>query len=216
MLSTHTAAGRLYEVDMRLRPSGAAGILVTGIEAFREYQMTEAWTWEKQALVRARPIVGDPRLVDRFHAIRREVLAQPRDRETLRGEIREMRLRMKQELPPPGPGLFDLKQGTGGMVDIEFLVQYLVLLESHRRPEILAWTDNVRLIRSLADAGIIGETTAYFLRKAYLTYRSMGHKLSLRERAARVPEDRFVELRERVAAAWRRHVAPDMPQQPLT
>ncbi len=216
MLSTHTAAGRLYEVDMRLRPSGASGILVTGIEAFRDYQMTEAWTWEKQALVRARPIVGDRRLMEGFQRIRREVLAQPRDRENLRAEIREMRHRMKKELTAPEPGLFDLKQGTGGMVDIEFLVQYLVLLESHRRPEILAWTDNVRLIRSLSDAGIIDETTAYFLRKAYLTYRSMGHKLSLREKPARVPEDRFVELRERVAAAWRRHVAPDMPQQPLT
>ena len=119
---------------------------------------------------------------------------------------------MKKELLAPEPGLFDLKQGTGGMVDIEFLVQYLVLLESHRRPEILEWTDNVRLIRSLAAAGIIDEITAYFLRKAYLIYRSMGHKLSLREKPAKVPEDRFVELRERVTAAWRRYVEPDMPE----
>ena len=215
MLTTHTAAGRLYEADMRLRPSGTAGILVTAIEGFRQYQLTEAWTWEKQALVRARPIVGDPRLMDRFQEIRREILAQPRDRDTLRGEIREMRARMKKELLAPEPGLFDLKQGTGGMVDIEFLVQYLVLLESRRRPEILEWTDNVRLIRSLAAAGIIDEITAYFLRKAYLIYRSMGHKLSLREKPAKVPEDWFTELRERVTAAWRRYVEPDIPEQPL-
>lgn len=211
MLSTHTASGRLYETDMRLRPSGTAGILVTSVEGFRKYQLEEAWTWEKQALVRARPIVGDRRLMDRFQEIRREVLAQPRDRDTLRGEIQEMRARMKQELLKPKTGLFNLKQGTGGMVDIEFLVQYLVLLESHRRPEVLEWTDNVRLIRSLADAGLIDETTAYFLRKAYLIYRSMGHKLSLREKPARVPEDRFVDLRDRVTAAWRKYVG-----QPLT
>lgn len=206
MLSTHTPAGRLYEVDMRLRPSGDAGILVTSMEAFREYLLTEAWTWEKQALVRARPIVGDRRLMDRFNAIRREVLSQPRDPAVLRREIREMRARMKKELLAPETGFFDLKQGTGGMVDIEFLVQYLVLLESHRRPEILEWTDNVRLIRSLADAGIIDEIIAYFLRKAYLTYRSMGHKLSLREKPAKVPVDHFADLRERVTMAWRRHL----------
>jgi len=206
MLSTHTPAGRLYEVDMRLRPSGAAGILVTSVSGFRQYQLNEAWTWEKQALVRARPIVGDPRLMDRFQKIRREILAQPRDRATLRAEIRDMRARMRREVPAPEPGQFDLKQGVGGMVDIEFLVQYLVLLESHRRPEILRWTDNVRLIRSLADARIIDEITAYFLRKAYLTYRSMGHKLSLREKPAKVAADRFIELRERVTAAWRRYV----------
>ncbi|AOY57108.1 bifunctional [glutamate--ammonia ligase]-adenylyl-L-tyrosine phosphorylase/[glutamate--ammonia-ligase] adenylyltransferase [Desulfococcus multivorans] len=209
MLSTHTAAGRLYEVDMRLRPSGAAGILVSSVSGFREYQLNEAWTWEKQALVRARPIVGDPRLMDRFQEIRREILAQPRNREALRAEIRDMRARMRRDFPAPEPGQFDLKQGVGGMVDIEFLVQYLVLLESHRRPEILRWTDNVRLIRSLADARIIDEITAYFLRKAYLTYRSMGHKLSLREKPARVSDDRFIELRERVTAVWRRYVGTD-------
>ncbi|WP_373501485.1 bifunctional [glutamate--ammonia ligase]-adenylyl-L-tyrosine phosphorylase/[glutamate--ammonia-ligase] adenylyltransferase [Desulfococcus sp.] len=209
MLSTHTSAGRLYEVDMRLRPSGDAGILVTSMEGFRQYLLTEAWTWEKQALVRARPIVGDPRLMDRFNEIRREVLARTRDPAVLRKEIRDMRARMKKELLAPENGLFDLKQGTGGMVDIEFLVQYLVLLESHQRPGILDWTDNVRLIRSLSDAGIIDEITAYFLRKAYLTYRSMGHKLSLREKPAKVPEDHFADLRDRVTAVWRRYVEPD-------
>lgn len=202
LLSTHTGTGRLYEADMRLRPSGASGILVSSVEGFRTYQREEAWTWEKQALVRARPIAGDPGLMIRFNEIRKEILAQPREENMLRKEIREMRERMKKELLKAEPGVFDLKQGDGGIVDIEFLVQFLVLNNAHEHPEILTWTDNVRLIRTLWDVGILDETTAYFLRKAYLTFRAAGHKRSLREMPAEVTEDHFRDLREQVVRIW--------------
>jgi glutamate-ammonia-ligase adenylyltransferase len=206
ILSTHTATGRLYETDMRLRPSGDSGVLVSHVEGFRDYQLNQAWTWEKQAIVRARPIAGDPMLMSRFSQIRRESLAQPRDPEKLKNEIRDMRARMRGELLKPDPDVFDLKQGDGGIVDIEFLVQYLTLLNAHKHPEILEWTDNVRLIHSLAEARIIDEITAYFLRKAYLIYRATGHKLSLRELPSKVETGRFQGLRTQVKAAWDRYI----------
>ncbi|GBC62733.1 bifunctional [glutamate--ammonia ligase]-adenyly l-L-tyrosine phosphorylase/[glutamate--ammonia-ligase] ade nylyltransferase [Desulfonema ishimotonii] len=209
MLTTHTTTGRLYEADMRLRPSGSSGILVCSVESFRSYQADAAWTWEKQALVRARPIAGDRRLMDRFEAIRAEVLTHPRDPELLRREIIRMRTRMKKELLRPEPGIFDLKQGDGGIVDIEFLVQCLVLLNACRHPGLLRWTDNVRMIRTLCDTGVIDEVTAYFLRKAYLIYRAVGHKLNLREAPAKVAEKRFELLRTQVRKAWDTYIGTE-------
>lgn len=202
ILTTHTPAGMLYETDMRLRPSGSSGLLVCHIDAFRTYQVKEAWTWEKQAIIKARPVSGDPRLVSRFNDIRREALAQVRDKAQLREEVRNMRMRMRKELLKPQAGIFDLKQDSGGMVDIEFLVQYLVLLNAHKHPELVKWTDNVRLIGTLAAAGIIDDITAHFLRKAYLTYRIVGHRLSLRGQPAAVPEERFRLLRENIKELW--------------
>lgn len=206
ILSTHTGTGKLYEADMRLRPSGSSGILVSSIEGFRAYQMQKAWTWEKQALVRARPIAGDPGLAEYFKEIRKEILSEKREETKLRREIRDMRERMKKELLKTPADLFDLKQGEGGIVDIEFLVQYLVLLHARRHPEILTWTDNVRQIRSLQDTGIINEVHAYFLRKAYLIFRSAGHKLSLREKEALVSAEHFRELRIQVKKIWKQYM----------
>lgn len=206
ILTAPTAVGKLYEADMRLRPSGSSGLLVCPAEAFRNYQLEEAWTWEKQALVRARPIAGDPVLRKRFWEIRREVLAQPRDPEALRNEIARMRGRMRKELLKTGPDEFDLKQSPGGIVDIEFLVQYLVLKEAHRHPEaLLRWTDNVRLLGALAGVGLLGREAAHLLRMAYLVYRAVGHKLNLRERPGRVPADRFAPLKAAVDQIWSDH-----------
>ncbi|MDM8550563.1 bifunctional [glutamate--ammonia ligase]-adenylyl-L-tyrosine phosphorylase/[glutamate--ammonia-ligase] adenylyltransferase [Desulfobacterales bacterium HSG2] len=202
ILTARTSAGILYEADMRLRPSGSSGVLVCPIEAFEAYQISKAWTWEKQAIIRARSVTGDDRLADRFEDIRKAVLAQPRDESGLREEVGEMRQRMRKELLMHEPGIFDLKQGLGGMVDVEFLVQYLVLLKSHEHPGLLKWTDNVRLIGTLAEAGVIDDVTAYFLRKAYLTYRTVGHRLSLHEKPAKVPESKFRCLREKVRETW--------------
>ena len=203
ILSTHTPAGILYEADMRLRPSGSSGILVCHLDAFREYQLREAWTWEKQALLRARPVFGDPRILHRFQEIRKEAVAQPRDRDELREEVRNMRERMRKELSGDDPGMFDLKQGRGGMVDVEFMVQYLVLLHGRRHPELLEWTDNVRFIGTLARTGLISDVAAHFLRKAYLTYRTVGHRLSLSHQPANVPDTMFQELRKRVSELWK-------------
>lgn len=202
ILTAHTRAGRIYEVDMRLRPSGSAGPLVIDIEAFRDYQLKDAWTWEHQAIVRARPVAGDPALAERFEAIRAEVLQTHRDRRRLREEVRQMRERMRSEHLAAEPGIFDLRQDRGGIVDIEFLVQYLVLLESHRHPSLVDWTDNVRLLQTLIQTGILDEERAFMLREAYLIFRAKAHQLSLRDAPARVDEARFASLRDRVRRVW--------------
>ena len=113
-----------------------------------------------------------------------------------------MRRRMRRELLKPEPGIFNLKQDFGGIVDIEFLVQYLVLLKSHEFPALLEWTDNVRLIQTLIETGVIDEYRAHLLKHAYLIYRAMAHKLSLQEKPARVPEEKFQNLRRKVAEIW--------------
>lgn len=202
ILTTHTAAGKLYEIDMRLRPSGGAGVLVSHAEGFRDYQQNQAWTWEHQALIKARPIFGDPLLIDHFTETRNEVLARQRKRRKLQQEVTRMRQRMRQELLKPKAGIFDLKQDTGGMVDIEFLVQYLVLLKSHAYPALLQWTDNVRLIQTLISTGAIDEYTAHILKHAYLIYRAAAHQASLQEKPANVGKDKFSHLRQRVEGIW--------------
>jgi glutamate-ammonia-ligase adenylyltransferase len=120
----------------------------------------------------------------------------------LRVEVLDMRRRMRRELLKPQSGVFDIKQDTGGMVDIEFLVQYLVLLYASDHPELLEWTDNVRLIHTLIDSDVIKEYDAHLLKHAYLIYRAVAHKLSLQEKPARVPVDRFSRLRQKVEELW--------------
>jgi [glutamine synthetase] adenylyltransferase / [glutamine synthetase]-adenylyl-L-tyrosine phosphorylase len=202
ILTTHTRAGRLYEIDMRLRPSGGSGVLVSHVEAFRDYLQNSAWTWEQQALIKARPILGDRRLTDHFENSRNAVLARQREKQLLREEVVNMRERMRKELLKPEPGEFDLKQDTGGMVDIEFLVQYLVLLKSYEHPALLQWTDNVRLIQSLISTGAIDEYTAHLLKHAYLIYRAVAHQASLQEKPAKAPQEKFSHLRSRVEKIW--------------
>ena len=208
ILTAHTPAGFLYQTDMRLRPSGSAGLLVSHIEAFREYQIEKAWTWEYQALIRARVVFGDSSLAERFRRIRAEVLTRPRNKEKLQQEVGRMRERLRKEHVTVQDPRFDLKQGAGGMVDIEFLVQYLVLLYAHAHPELAGWTDNVRLLDTLARAGVLDASTAGFLKEAYLAYRQTVHRLSLKEREARVAADRFSDLRKRVLKIWARFFGP--------
>ncbi len=203
ILTSHTRAGKAYEIDMRLRPSGSSGILVSHIEAFGNYQFEDAWTWEHQALIRARPICGDSILAKKFETIRKEVLARPRFREKLTTEVVDMREKMRKELMKPEKGIFDLKQDTGAIVDIEFLVQYLVLLNSHKYAGLLKWTDNVRLIQSLIETGTMDEITAHVLKHAYLIYRAAAHQLSLQEKPAKVPREKFHRLQKRVAEIWK-------------
>jgi glutamate-ammonia-ligase adenylyltransferase len=202
ILTAHTQAGILYETDMRLRPSGSSGVLVSHIDSFADYQMNTAWTWEHQALIRARAVAGDPRLCDQFETIRKQALAICRDTEKLRAEVREMRAKMRHELLQPGIKDFDIKQDTGGMVDIEFLVQYLVLSHACDHEELLEWTDNVRLIHTLIDTGVVREMDAHILRHAYLIYRAVAHKLSLQEMPAQVPLERFRLLRSKIEQIW--------------
>ncbi|MCB1678167.1 MAG: bifunctional [glutamate--ammonia ligase]-adenylyl-L-tyrosine phosphorylase/[glutamate--ammonia-ligase] adenylyltransferase [Halioglobus sp.] len=211
ILETRMAMGQLYEVDMRLRPSGESGMLVTSFEGFSSYQEGSAWTWEHQALVRARFVGGDAQLARRFEAVRRAILCQPRDAAQLAREVLQMRERMREHLLPkqgPDAAEFHLKQGAGGIVDIEFMVQYAVLAWSHRVPELARWSDNVRVLETLGREGLIGQSECELLTRAYLTYRSAAHQLSLQQQPDVVPADRFSELRAAVSAIWQQLFAP--------
>lgn len=204
MLNTHTPAGVLYEVDMRLRPSGASGLLVSSIDAFEQYQRHDAWTWELQALVRARVITGDATIRKRFEAIRREVLGRERDPEVLRREVGEMRDRMKTELSQSRQGTFDIKQDRGGIADIEFIVQYGTLLWANRHPELLRWTDNIRLLEGFAQAGLMGQADVRQMSDSYRAYRSCVHRLALQEEEAVVDDGQFTAERKVITGIWQK------------
>ena len=203
LLTMHSSAGRLYEVDMRLRPNGKGGFLMTGIAAFARYQHEEAWTWEHQALLRARAVGGDARLCREFEDVRRRVLSRSVHRDTLRAEVAQMRARMRQELSKAGAGEFDIKQDAGGIADIEFLVQYWVLAHAHRHAELLDWPDNIRQLEALAAAGILSAETAAWLAQTYREFRGVLHRLSLEGEGERVVEAApFEALRARVRSIW--------------
>uniref|UniRef100_A0A7C4RTT2 Bifunctional [glutamate--ammonia ligase]-adenylyl-L-tyrosine phosphorylase/[glutamate--ammonia-ligase] adenylyltransferase n=1 Tax=Desulfatirhabdium butyrativorans TaxID=340467 RepID=A0A7C4RTT2_9BACT len=204
LLTTRTRAGQLYDADTRLRPDGESGILVSSMDGFLHYQMEKAWTWEHQALVRARPVSGDPVLADRFQDVRREILAKPRDPETLRRSVIHMRSRLLENHPRSDPEMFDLKNDRGGIIDIEFIVQYLLLLGSSRDSRLLEWSDNVRQLTTLIEAGIMAENHAYFLKEAYLTYRATMHQLSLQQKPPVVGAKRFESLRKGVLVMWKK------------
>jgi glutamate-ammonia-ligase adenylyltransferase len=138
-----------------------------------------------------------------FEQIRKEALARPRIKSLLQEEVRAMRERMRKELLSPEPEMFDLIQDKGGIIDIEFLVQYLVLLKSYEHAELLKWTDNVRILETLTQTGVIDKDIAIFLKEAFLTYRSALHRLRLQEKPATVPEKEFYGLREKVKKIWK-------------
>jgi glutamate-ammonia-ligase adenylyltransferase len=204
LLTMHSAAGRLYEVDMRLRPNGKGGFLMTGIDAFERYQLQDAWTWEHQALLRARPVAGDANLRDAFAAVRRRVLCAAVHPDILRSDVKEMRLRMRRELSKARAGQFDIKQDAGGIADIEFLVQYWVLAAANAHPELLTYTDNIRQLEGLAAVGVLEEVRAKWLTEAYIGYRTVLHHLSLEGQGDRVVEAApYGETRARVVEIWR-------------
>jgi [glutamine synthetase] adenylyltransferase / [glutamine synthetase]-adenylyl-L-tyrosine phosphorylase len=203
LLTMHSAAGRLYEVDMRLRPNGKGGFLMTGIDGFERYQQSEAWTWEHQALLRARAVAGDEKLRAAFEAVRRRTLTAAVRRDTLRNDVLAMRLRMRKELSRSGRGEFDIKQDAGGIGDIEFLVQYWVLAEARAHPELLTYTDNIRQLEGLAAVGVIDEATALWLKECYIGYRTVLHHLSLEGDGERiVAAAPYRETRDRLRAIW--------------
>ncbi|EMK5364729.1 TPA: bifunctional [glutamate--ammonia ligase]-adenylyl-L-tyrosine phosphorylase/[glutamate--ammonia-ligase] adenylyltransferase [Shigella sonnei] len=204
LFSTRTSSGILYEVDARLRPSGAAGMLVTSTEAFADYQKNEAWTWEHQALVRARVVYGDPQLTAHFDAVRREIMTLPREGKTLQTEVREMREKMRAHLGNKHRDRFDIKADEGGITDIEFITQYLVLSYAHEKPKLTRWSDNVRILELLAQNDIMEEQEAMALTRAYTTLRDELHHLALQELPGHVSEDCFTAERELVRASWQK------------
>ncbi|MFO1467262.1 MAG: bifunctional [glutamate--ammonia ligase]-adenylyl-L-tyrosine phosphorylase/[glutamate--ammonia-ligase] adenylyltransferase [Steroidobacteraceae bacterium] len=203
LLTMHSTAGRLYEVDMRLRPNGKGGFLMTGIAAFERYQREEAWTWEHQALLRARAVAGDPALRGEFEAVRRRVLSEAVHHATLRTEVAQMRARMRSELSKAQRGQFDIKQDAGGIADIEFLVQYWVLAHAREHPELLDWPDNIRQLDSLAKTGILDQDTADWLAQTYREFRGVLHRLSLEGDGERVVDAApFEASRQRIRQIW--------------
>ena len=204
LFSTRTSSGILYEVDARLRPSGAAGMLVSSTESFADYQKNEAWTWEHQALVRARVVYGDPQLKAQFDTIRRDVLTATREGPTLQTEVREMREKMRAHLGNKHRDRFDIKADEGGITDIEFITQYLVLRDAHAKPKLTRWSDNVRILELLAQNDIMDEQEALALTRAYTTLRDELHHLALQEQPGHLPLDCFNAERELVRACWQK------------
>ena len=204
LFSTRTSSGILYEVDARLRPSGAAGMLVTSTESFADYQKNEAWTREHQALVRARVVYGDPQLTSQFDSVRRDIMTQPRDGKTLQNEVREMREKMRAHLGNKHRDRFDIKADEGGITDIEFITQYLVLRYAHDKPKLTRWSDNVRILELLAQNDIMDEQEAMALTHAYTTLRDELHHLALQELPGHVTQTCFEAERTLVRASWQK------------
>lgn len=215
LLTTQTTSGQLYEVDMRLRPSGAAGLLVSSLAAFQRYQENEAWTWEHQALVRARVLTGCARVAGGFERVRATILERARDLPKLQAEVSEMRAKMRDNLgsreTAAGTGAnafdaatsFDLKQDAGGIVDIEFMVQYAALAWSGQHPELHRYTDNIRILDGLRDVGLLPAADVELLQEAYKAYRSAAHRQALQKQPGKVGGDQFAEERRSVMRLWR-------------
>ncbi len=214
LLTTQTNSGQLYEVDMRLRPAGASGLLVSSLAAFQRYQESEAWTWEHQALVRARVLVGCPRLTAAFAQVRAQVLGRARDLPALQAEVSEMRAKMRANLGTPSTAAgtaesayttaaqFDLKQDAGGIVDIEFMVQYAALAWSREHPQLLVFTDNMRILDGLHAAQLLPPADVELLQAAYKLYRSAAHRQALQNQPGKVSGEQFHPERRAVIRIW--------------
>ncbi|MCH8499649.1 MAG: bifunctional [glutamate--ammonia ligase]-adenylyl-L-tyrosine phosphorylase/[glutamate--ammonia-ligase] adenylyltransferase [Marinobacter sp.] len=216
ILSTQTPSGQLYEVDMRLRPSGNSGLLVSSMMAFEKYQQADAWTWEHQALARARGVAGCAETLDKFEAIRQQILCQPRDADALRGEVVDMREKMRASLGTPVPeqglpAVFHIKHDRGGLVDIEFMVQYLVLAWARQFPVLTRWSDNIRQLEELGQVGVLAVEETEQLREVFITLRSTIHRRALQNLSSRVEPDAFPAERALVSAFWQRIMTPDEP-----
>jgi glutamate-ammonia-ligase adenylyltransferase len=201
ILSTVSAGGVLYEIDMRLRPSGASGLIVSPLSGFEDYQNNDAWTWEHQALVRARCVGGDQQLTEKVNRIRHHVLAKARQQQKLAQEVSEMRSKMRQQLDKSKGEQFDLKQGRGGITDIEFMVQYAVLTWSQTLPELLVYTDNIRILDALIETEKLSEADGKLLQDAYRFYRSLANRCVLQKPAV-VSIDEVKEYQPHVEAVW--------------
>jgi glutamate-ammonia-ligase adenylyltransferase len=202
ILTTRTPGGILYEVDMRLRPSGKSGPLVTSLAAFGDYQRDHAWTWEHQALVRARPVAGSPELARQFAAVREEILCRPRDPDKLKAEVREMRGKMAAEKVRHDDTQADVKHDPGGIVDIEFMVQYWVLRWAHEHPGLTRHTENIQLLEALKAEGLLEPARAELLTQAYRRYLSVEHRLKLMERGSLANPAELGDWPEKVRRIW--------------
>jgi glutamate-ammonia-ligase adenylyltransferase len=202
IMTTRTPSGILYEVDMRLRPNGNSGMMVSSLDTFATYQHNNAWTWEHQALVRARVVAGDKRIAGQFEVIRGAVLSKERDPAQLQQQVIEMREKMRTNLDKSDQHRFDLKQGTGGIVDIEFMVQYAVLRWAHDYPDLLAWTDNIRLLETMSKLGLLNDYAAERMMGIYKVLRAAYHRSALQDLPALIEAEKLSEERALVQDIW--------------
>jgi glutamate-ammonia-ligase adenylyltransferase len=206
-LTTQTGSGVLYQVDTRLRPDGQSGLLVTSVEAFERYQETNAWTWEHQALLRSRPVAGSATVARDFERVRSGTLRHRIRRDQLLSDVLTMRRKMRKQLDKSTAGQVDLKQGEGGIGDIEFMVQYLVLKNAADHPAVIHYTDNIRQLGTLCAAGCLNEIDAHRLQQIYKDYRLRLHRLVLDGQPPMVSRDEFQAERDEVCAIWAREMA---------
>ena len=202
LLNTKTLFGQLYETDLRLRPSGNAGLLCCHIDGFERYQQEEAWTWEHQALVRARGICGDISLLSAFNTVRHNILSIQRDQATLSTEVSEMRAKMRKHLLSTSNQKVDLKQCVGGIADIEFMTQYWVLAHANKIESLTEFSDNLRLLDATRNAGIIDEKQSHALQQAYLALREQYHHLTLADTKYAEQTEHLSQMRETVSEYW--------------
>jgi len=207
LLNTRTLSGQLYEADLRLRPSGNSGLLCCHLTGFEHYQEQEAWTWEHQALVRARSILGDEPLLEAFKQVRNRVLQRQRELPSLAEEVVKMRLKMRDHLLDNQASGLDLKQCEGGITDIEFMVQFWVLGYSHQFPALTQWPDNLRIIEHVQQAGLISKTAAENLQSAYLTLRDHYHQLTLAGEKFAHSNEELEAVRKFVTTQWQQTFA---------
>ena len=207
-LSSRTSSGILFETDLQLRPSGASGLLVSSVEAFQRYQEESAWVWEHQALTRARYCAGDRKAGEAFEAIRSRILRKARDAGPLRASVAEMREKMHAAHPNKS-GLFDVKHDPGGMIDVEFAVQFLVLANAHRFPELTGNLGNIALLKMAAERHLLTAELAERCRNAYREFRRIQHTLRLNgARYARVPGNQVLAEMAAVQELWQAVFSP--------
>lgn len=203
LFNIRTNSGILYEIDIRLRPQGDAGLLACTLDSFADYQTNEAWTWEHQALVRTRAVYGEPALRDKFNQIRQQILSKPRDEQQLKTAVREMREKMRDHLSQHDH-TFNPKIDEGGIGDIEFISQYLVLNYAFTQPKMSTWSDNVRILASAAQYQFMSDDEAAILTQIYIQMRNEIHRLSLQLLPSKVDEKYFAKERAIVNASWQK------------
>lgn len=206
--NTNMASGMLYELDMRLRPSGNSGLLVVNINAFEEYQQQEAWTWEHQALVRTRCIYGTEFFVKRYQEIKKNMISAARDNKVLLKDVNDMRKKMKSHLDQSTSDLVDIKQAEGGLVDIEFLAQYLVLHHANQYPSLCSYSDNINIFNELAKFDLISDEDKNTLISSYCHLRDFGHKATLQGDKALITNSEFLSITQNISLIKKKYFAP--------
>jgi glutamate-ammonia-ligase adenylyltransferase len=204
ILTSPTSSGNLYEVDTRLRPSGKSGLLVSSLSAFDRYQREDAWTWEHQALLRGRIVAGPDLMRSSFDDLRSRILTRYVHQDSLKTDVMEMRERMRRESGQGNAEFFDLKQDVGGVTDIEFIVQYLVLREAQNNSDLIRYSDNIRQLEALSKSDVLAAVDAEVLTDAYREYRRQMHHLALAGKARLVRRAGVKTLSDSVTEIWRR------------